>query len=464
MGLIDRLRSAVFPAWKPGVDNFWPFASIGGFNYPLDNLNLTMPGSREEEIESNFLSYVRRAYKGNPIVFALMRDRLSLFSQARFRYRNYSDGRLFGQPSLDVLNHPWANATTADLLARALTDADIAGNFYATRRRIRGLDQIKRLRPDWVTMVFGTDDPNVSSDDIDAEFLGIIFYPGGEFSGAKPEYIQRSEIAHFAPIPDPEAHVRGMSWITPIVREILGDSAATSHKLKFFENAGTPQIVVKRSDSPSPEQFREWRRLMEEGHSGVANAYKTFYMTAGADVTVVGKDLQQLEFKATQGAGETRIAAASGISPVIAGLSEGLAGSSLNQGNFGAARRLVGDKTLWWLWGNFCGSMETLVKPPAGSQLWIDASDIPFLREDRKDAAEIQQVIGQTIGQYVRDGFTAESAKAAVKNEDPSLLVHTGLFSVQLQEPGTVESAPVEAVPPVPTNGKPPVPKTPAKV
>jgi portal protein len=445
MGLIDRLtawltdssRNAVIPPWLPGIDNFWPYANIGGGLYPLDGLTLTQPGSREEDIEASFRSYVSRAYKGNSVVFAVMRDRMALFSQARFRYRSFGSGRLFGDPSLDILQHPGGpNTSTADLLARVISDADNAGNFYATRRRTRTSDRIKRMRPDWVTMVFGTDDPDVSSDDLDAEFLGIIYYPGGEYAGNRPTYLQRGEIAHFAPIPDPTAHVRGMSWITPIVREIMGDSAATSHKLKFFENGGTPQLVVKRQDAPSKEAFKEWRDLIESGHAGVANAYRTLYLTNGADATVVGKDLQQLEFKATQGAGETRIAAASGIHPVIAGLSEGLAGSSLNQGNFGAARRLVADKTLWWLWSNFCGSMETLVPPPTGSQLWIDASDIPFLREDRKDAAEIQQIKATTIRTLTDGGYDPPSVLKAVEAEDMSLLKWTGYLSVQLQKPG----------------------------
>jgi hypothetical protein len=448
MGLIDRFtnwlsaegRSTVIPAWLPGVDNYWPYANVNGMTYPLDALSLTTPGSREEEIESNFGSYVGRAYKGNSIVFSLMRDRMALFSQARFKYRGLSDGKLYGNPTLGILEHPMGpTSSTGDLLARVITDADLAGNFYATRRRTRTSDRIKRMRPDWVTMVFGTDDPNVSADDLDAEFLGIIFYPGGEYAGGKPEYIQRSQIAHFAPIPDPTAHARGMSWVTPIVREIMGDVAATTHKLKFFENAGTPQMVVTRQDAPSKDMFKEWRDLIEAGHAGAANAYRTLYLTNGADVTVVGKDLQQLEFKATQGAGETRMAAASGIHPVIAGLSEGLAGSSLNAGNFAAARRLVADKTMWWLWGNFCGSLETLVPPPSGSQLWIDASDIPFLREDRKDAAEIQQIKAITIRQYIDGGFTGKSAVAATEHEDPTLLVHSGLFSVQLQAPGSTK-------------------------
>jgi hypothetical protein len=471
MGLIDTLRNwlgdesrnAVIPDWLPGQDNLWPFANlVGGGGYPL-NLNLTMPGGREEEIESNFSSYVQQAYKGDAVVFSLMRDRFALFSQAQFKYRNRRTGKLYGNDSLAILEHPdGPTSSTSDMLARVLTDADLAGNWYSTRRRTRVSDRIVRMKPSWVTMVFGTDDPDVSADDLDAEFLGIIYYPGGEYHPTgKPEYLQRSQFAHFAPIPDPEAHVRGMSWITPIVREIMGDKAATTHKLKFFENGGTPQMIVKRQDAPSPEAFKEWRKIIEEGHTGVANAYRTLYLTNGADATVVGRDLQQLDFKATQGAGESRMAAASGIHPTIAGLSEGLAGSSLNQGNFGASRRLVADKTLWWLWGNFCGSMETLVPPPPNSQLWIDASVIPFLREDRKDAAEIQKIQAGTIGQLIRDGFSPESATAAVMGEDMSLLVHTGLVSVQLQPPGEepADTAPVEVTPPKPSNGT----KKPAK-
>jgi len=464
MGLIDRFvawlnedsRNAVIPPWLPGVDNFWPYANLGGQLYPLDNLSLTMPGSREEEIEPNFESYVRSAYKGNSIVFAVMRDRMALFSQARFRYRGFANGNLFGNPSLDILQHPGGpNTTTGDLLARAITDADLAGNFYATRRRIDGSDRIVRMRPSWVTMVFGTNDPDISANDLDAEFLGIIYYPGGEYAGGKPEYLQRSQIAHFAPIPDPLAHGRGMSWITPIVREVMGDSAATTHKLKFFENGATPNLVVKRSGpTPTKDVFDEWWQMIEAGHRGAANAYRTLYLAGGDDATVVGKDLQQLEFKATQGAGETRIAAASGIHPVIAGLSEGLAGSSLNQGNFAAARRLVADKTLWWLWGNFCGSMETLVPPPPGSQLWIDARDIPFLREDRKDAAEIQAIKAQTIRTLTDGGYEPSSVIKAVEAEDMSLLVWTGLVSVQLQPPGSEAE-------PEPPNGKTTMPEKP---
>jgi hypothetical protein len=82
-------------------------------------------------------------------------------------------------------------------------------------------------------------------------------------------------------------------------------------------------------------------------------------------------------------------------------------------------------------------------------RLWYDARDVPFLREDAKDAAEIQGVQSRTIRTLVDAGYTPASVMAAVRASDWSLLVHTGLFSVQLQEPGSPESGP--AALPAPT-------------
>src|SRR5205823_12554188 len=44
------------------------------------------------------------------------------------------------------------------------------------------------------------------------------------------------EVAHWAPIPDPENAGIGMSWLTPVIRELQADWAATEHKLRFFVN------------------------------------------------------------------------------------------------------------------------------------------------------------------------------------------------------------------------------------
>jgi hypothetical protein len=44
-------------------------------------------------------------------------------------------------------------------------------------------------------------------------------------------------VAHFAPIIDPLADFRGMSWLTPILREIQADQAMTRHQRRSSTTA-----------------------------------------------------------------------------------------------------------------------------------------------------------------------------------------------------------------------------------
>jgi hypothetical protein len=118
-----------------------------------------------------------------------------------------------------------------------------------------------------------------------------------------------------------------------------------------------------------------------------------------------------------------------------------LEGSSLNAGNYTAARRAAADKVFRPLWRQFCGSLEQIVTVPRNSELWYDDRDIPFLQEDLKDSAEIQNQRAQTVRTLLDAGYEADSVIDAVENDDFSLLSHSGLFSVQLQPPGTQESS-----------------------
>jgi phage portal protein BeeE len=418
--------------WSYGGNTY---SGMGGF-----------AASKSEQMETNFAGMVQGAYKRNGIIFACMRARLSVFSEGRFQYQRLRNGRpgdMFGDRSLDLLERPWPNGTTQDLLTRLLQDADLAGNAFWTVRN----GNLRRMRPDWVTIVMGSqNDPDILPDDLDAELLGYGYHPGGPLSGTDPVFLLPEEVAHFAPTPDPIAHYRGMSWISPIVRELEADSAASMHKLAFFQNGATLQTVVSFKDMKE-ETFERFMRKMNNSHQGAQNAYKTLYLGGGADVTTVGADMRQLDFKVTQGAGETRIAAAAGVHPVIVGLSEGLQGSSLNAGNFNAARRQFGEGTLSTLWRNVASSLSTLVAGPPGAQLVIDTRDIPFLREDQKDAANIQQQQGATIVQLATGGFTRKSAIAAVTAQDMTLLEEDpNWVSVQVQQ--SITSPPADTANP----------------
>ena len=410
-----------------------------GLQYPL-TLSQTLGGGRTESIDPTFAGYVQGAYKQNGVVFACILARMLLFSEARFQYRQRRSGRpgdLFGDAGLEILEKPWKNATTGDLLARMILDVDLSGNFYGYRAK----DRIVRMRPDWVTILIGSHSNQDSKPfDLDSEVLGYSYQPGGPASGRKPVVLRAEQVVHFAPIPDPEASYRGMSWLSPIVAEIQADRAATVHKQKFFENGATPNMVVTLSDAVAPEAFKAFREDFEMSQKGVLNAYSTLFLGGGADAKVVGADMRQLDFKITQGGGETRIAAAAGVPPVIVGLSEGL--QSATYSNYGQARRRFADLTMRPLWRNVAGSLATIVNVPKGSELWYDDRDIPFLAEDVKDAAEVQQSQAITIRELINAGYEPASVIDAVQAGDFGRLKHTGLVSVQLQPPGTTQPAP----------------------
>ena len=411
--------------------------------WSVSNL-LGSPIGDREQIENNFEGYVQNAYKANGIVFACILARLAVFSQARFLFQaveeNGKAGDFVGGESLSLLERPWPNGTTGELLARMEQDASLAGNFFATPRGPRANRRLRRLRPDWVTILTGspTDDPF----DIDAEVIAYIYAPKGGTGRSTPVLLTTDEVVHWSPIPDPEAQWRGMSWVTPVVREIMGDSAATKHKLKFFENGATSNVVITYDKDVAPDDVVQFSELFKEAYAGVDKAYKTIHLGGGADAKMVGANLQQLDFKVTQGAGETRIAAASGVGAIIAQFSEGLQGSALNSGNYGAARRRFGDITMQHLWQTAAAALAKLTDPPTGRRLWFVADDIPFLQEDRKDAAEILAKDAETITKLVREGFTPESARRAVTSGDLTLLEHSGLVSVQLHKPGESPGVP----------------------
>ena len=444
MGVVDwflgRERQEVLPARSStqiSLDMWIEQLQTFGFQ----GHQYTLPGGSQEEPTGFYSSVVQQAYRTNGIVFACMLVRMLVFSEARFQFRRLRSGRpgeMFGSDELRPLEAPWPGGTTGDMLSRALQYADLAGNAYVARRG----RELSMLRPDWVDIIVGsTTDRAVGAWDVDARAVGYVYTPGGKGSGNDPVVFEAGEVAHFAPIPDPLAQFRGMSWLTPLYREIMSDKAATDHKLRFFENGATPNMLVKL-DVDSVEKLTPFIEKFREQHEGSSNAYRTLFLGAGADATVVGADLQQLDFKATQGAGETRIAAAAGVPPVIVGLSEGLAGSSLNAGNYGMARRRFADGTLRPLWRNMAGSLANIIRVPGGAELWYDDRDISFLKEDLKDAAEIMAMEASTIRQLVDGGFLPDSVVSAVVAGDLARLQHTGKLSVQLQDPDQPSAQP----------------------
>jgi hypothetical protein len=417
---------------------------FNGYTYQT-GLQQTLAGTDTERPSSNFVGLASGAYASNGVVFACMLVRQLVFSSIRFRWQNLRDGKpsdTFGTQELAVLEEPWTGGTTQDLLSRMIQDADLAGNSYWT---LQG-GELVRLRPDWVEIVGARRylpstgrNRNRGTGQVGWIKKGYLYTEGGAASNNDSVAFTVDEVAHFAPIPDPLAAFAGMSWLTPILREIQADHAMTRHQRKFFDNGATPNMVVKHDTGADMEKVKRFSEMMAEKHAGVENAYKTLHLYPGADATVVGTNLKDIDFKSVRGGGETRIAAAAGVPPVIVGLSEGLAAATYS--NYGQARRRLADGTAHPLWQNVSGSLNRIVprtdRTKSGAvRLWYDATDVPFLREDEKDAADIAAIKAQTIRQYIDAGYLPDSVVAAVNANDLRLLKHSGLYSVQLQKPG----------------------------
>lgn len=405
----------------------------------------TSIGEKTEPILENFLGYVQGAYKSNGVVFGISMARMLLFSDVRFKFRRLGTvgggNDLFGNPDLRLLERPWPGGTTQQLLTRAEQDVTTAGTFFLAKSDDG--QRLLRRRPDWMEFILDAP-PDIA---VESNVIGYKYTVGGPKSGGQSRlYLAQqydgdglAECIHWSPIPDPEACYRGMSWLSPVVKEILADRAATAHKLKFFENAATPNLAIALKETVTVEQFRQFMTDMNDASVGVENAYKNLYLGGGADVTVIGANMQQMTFKETQGAGETRMCVAGRVPPIIVGVSEGL--SSATYSNYSQARRAFGDTFGRPQWKSFAGAVAPLINEPVDAELWYDVRDVAFLREDSADLAANLSTNMATINAAVASGWTPESAKAAVLAEDLDQLVHSGLMSVQLQPPGADDSS-----------------------
>lgn len=431
MNLLKRIATRGSQSRSGTISLDQLLSMVGSDPYAL--LQTQASWGSEERMETNFAAAAQHAMKASGVVWACLAVRAQVFAEARLAWQGLSRGRpdrLFGTPDLAIFERPWPRGTTRDLLVRMMLDADLAGTGLVARR---GRSRLARMRPDWCTLVLASNEEPVDAGapPLDAELFGVIYEP----PGGKAEIVLADEVSVFAPTPDPTAWWRGSSWLISILRELQADAAATEHRLAFFKNGATPNLVISFEPTMKMEQIKQFKELLEAEHRGAANAYKTLYL-AGAKATPVGTDFKAMDLRAISGLSETRVAAAAGVHPVILGLSEGMQGSALNAGNYGQVRRRFADITLAPLWSAAAGALETLVSPPAGSRLWYDVRDVPALREDRKDVAEIQVSQAAAVRQLVDGGFEPQSVIDAIEGEDMSLLVHTGNLSVQLQPSG----------------------------
>jgi phage portal protein BeeE len=393
------------------------------------------------------VAWAQQAYASNGVVFAAISLRTALFSEAVFQFQAKDDKHLFGNTDLAILEEPWPDGTTRDLLARMQQDRSWAGNAYIWS--VPGEDRLVRLRPDWTTII--SELVQVPGGGQYRNKIGYWVEPSKSvLDQGKGRYYPVDEVTHWAPDIDPQADFRGMSWLTPVYRDIKGDDGMGTYKVKYLENAASPNLLIKYPQKLQPGTIDAVRERMHARYGGADNAFKTLVLDQGADTTVIGNNMQQLDFANVSGAGEQRILAAGNVPGVLVGL-EPLRGAGRG---YQESLQKFANMFARPEWRSVCGTLAKLVNVPAGSRLWFDASDIAALQDGEMERAQAALIRMQAVLAARQAGATLESAAVAASNGDVTQLKRDllapapGQAAVQHQLPQQQPGATAQPLPP----------------
>jgi phage portal protein BeeE len=305
-----------------------------------------------------------------------------------------------------------------------LLDIDLAGNAYIWKAEP---ELLVRLEPEYMSIV-----SEEKKDTQGRKYRTLVGYwwdpkatAGQSHPSEDAEFFLPEEIAHWAPIPDPDVRFRGESWLSAVLRDITSDQALTEYKLRYLYQAATPNLVLQYKQRLQKETVDALRTRMEQRYGGVDNAFRTLILDQGADVKLVGANLDQMNFVNVQAAGESRILMAAGVPGIVVGAKEGLQAATYS--NFALAMRRFANLTIDPLWRSACACLSgPVVDAPQGSQLWYDTRNIAALRQDELERSQALQVQAAAIRELAQMNFEPESIKDYIQTGDVMLLKHPG--------------------------------------
>jgi hypothetical protein len=388
-------------------DGYWEGMASGA-----SVLTTSYASPDREPVLPQLAAYAQQANSSNAIIFAAILVRMSLFSEARFAFQAKDDRHLFGTTALAKLEEPFGpESTTGHLLARMEQDAFLAGNAYIWDPP--GEDRLVRLRPDWVTIV--SERVRVADSGWYRRPVAYWFEPPRSLMSRDEGFlVPAAECVHWAPIPDPQADFRGMSPLTPIARDLAGDDGMTRYKLRYLQNDASPNVIIKYAQKLQESTIDKIRERTAARYAGPDNAGKTLVLDQGADLTLVGNSLSQMDFSGVSSVGVERILAACAVPGVLVGL-EPLRGAGR-----GFGESMTKFANLWARpeWRSACGALEKITDVPAGNRLWFDVADIQALQEGETARAQAALVRAQALLAHHQAGYDLMSAVAAVESGD----------------------------------------------
>jgi hypothetical protein len=226
--------------------------------------------------------------------------------------------------------------------------------------------------------------------------------------------VPAEECVHWAPQPDPAADFRGMSWLTPVMRDIRGDDGLAQYKIRYLDNNASPNLLIKYAQKLAPGTVDAIRERTQARYGGVDNAFKTLVLDQGADATIIGNSLSQMDFSGVSAVGIERILAAANVPGVLVGL-EPLRGAGRG---YQESMQKFANLFARPEWRSACGALAQLLDVPAGNRLWFDVSDISALQDGELEKGQAALVKAQALLALRQAGYDPMSAISAVDAMD----------------------------------------------
>jgi phage portal protein BeeE len=222
-----------------------------------------------------------------------------------------------------------------------------------------------------------------------------------------------------------------MSPLTPIARDIAGDDGLATYKIRYLTNNASPNLLIKYAQKLQGSTVDAIRERMQARYGGADNAFKTLVLDQGADATIIGNSLSQMDFSGVAAVGTERILAACEVPGVLVGL-EPLRGAGR-----GYQESMQKFANIWArpAWRSVCGALSQITDVPAGNRLWFDTSDIAALQDGEMERGQAALVRAQALLALVQAGYTHESAIAAVDAMDLSQLKAGGAGTPASSQP-----------------------------
>lgn len=403
MRLLDRLIRR---------DSYWEGMASGAAV-----LTTSYASPDREAVMPQMTAWAQSANANSAIVFAAILVRMALFCEATFQFQAKDDKHLFGNTSLAKLEEPFGpDSTSGDLLARMEQDASLVGQAYIWDAP--GEDRLVRLRPDWTTIV--SELVQVPGGGQYRRKLGYWVEPPRSVLGqGTGQFYPADEVVHWAPVPDPAADFRGMSWLTPVYRDVTGDDGLVNYKIKYLENSASPNLLIRYAQKLHPGTIDSVRERMHARYGGVSNSFKTLVLDQGADVTVIGNSLAQMDFSNVSAVGTERILAAANVPGVLVGL-EPLRGAGRG---YQESMQKFANLYARPQWRSACGALSQLLDVPSGNRLWFDTSDIAALQDGEMERGQSALVRSQAVlALNQAQKYTPDSIVTAVDAGDLTLL------------------------------------------